>query len=114
MICNELTAAVLCDSDYLNKSKLQQRYAEHYRSLSQLGEHRTLKYRVQEGWKPLCDFLDLPVPDRAFPRHNDANHLNQLSKQSASKALRNIVRNLFGGALLFMMTAMVLARYSRL
>lgn len=32
---------------------------------------RLLVYRIQEGWKPLCAFLDLPVPDEAFPRTND-------------------------------------------
>ena len=32
---------------------------------------RLLIFEVSEGWQPLCDFLDLPVPDTPFPRVND-------------------------------------------
>ena len=28
-------------------------------------------YQVKDGWKPLCEFLRLPVPDKPFPRTND-------------------------------------------
>ena len=30
-----------------------------------------LVYQVKEGWAPLCAFLNVPVPDAAFPRTND-------------------------------------------
>ncbi len=30
-----------------------------------------LVYQVKQGWEPLCAFLDVPVPDTAFPRTND-------------------------------------------
>jgi hypothetical protein len=33
---------------------------------------RLLVFEVAEGWKPLCSFLGVPVPDRPFPRTNDA------------------------------------------
>lgn len=33
---------------------------------------RLLVWRAQDGWEPLCHFLELPVPDEAFPRVNDA------------------------------------------
>ena len=29
-----------------------------------------LLFDVKEGWKPLCDFLDKPVPNVPFPRAN--------------------------------------------
>lgn len=29
-----------------------------------------LVFQVKEGWQPLCEFLDLPVPDKPFPRTN--------------------------------------------
>ncbi len=32
---------------------------------------RLLVYEVKEGWKPLCDFLGLPVPDEPFPHINE-------------------------------------------
>ena len=31
---------------------------------------RLLVYDIAEGWQPLCSFLELPVPDRAFPHYN--------------------------------------------
>jgi hypothetical protein len=32
---------------------------------------RLLVFTVDQGWEPLCDFLDVPVPDTPFPRVND-------------------------------------------
>ncbi|MDH3276332.1 MAG: hypothetical protein OEM99_17515 [Gammaproteobacteria bacterium] len=31
---------------------------------------RLLVFEVKEGWLPLCDFLNVPVPDMDFPRTN--------------------------------------------
>jgi hypothetical protein len=31
-----------------------------------------LEYGVQEGWEPLCKFLEVPIPDTKFPRVNDS------------------------------------------
>ena len=35
-------------------------------------KERLLEYRVQEGWGPLCEFLDVEAPNEDFPRVNDA------------------------------------------
>ncbi|MEU1055273.1 sulfotransferase family protein [Streptomyces sp. NPDC005876] len=32
---------------------------------------RLLVFEVGQGWEPLCEFLDVPVPDEPFPRSND-------------------------------------------
>lgn len=32
---------------------------------------RLLEIHVKQGWRPLCDFLGVPVPDEPFPRTND-------------------------------------------
>jgi hypothetical protein len=33
---------------------------------------RLLVFDVRQGWEPLCEFLDVPVPqDQPFPRLND-------------------------------------------
>lgn len=37
---------------------------------SELPADRLLVYQVKEGWGPLCEFLELPVPDEPFPRVN--------------------------------------------
>lgn len=31
---------------------------------------RLLVFDVAQGWGPLCEFLDLPIPDMAFPKTN--------------------------------------------
>lgn len=31
-----------------------------------------LEWTVTEGWEPLCEFLNVPIPDEPFPRSNDA------------------------------------------
>jgi hypothetical protein len=33
---------------------------------------RLLVWSVTEGWEPLCEFLEVPVPDIPFPRVNDS------------------------------------------
>jgi hypothetical protein len=35
-----------------------------------LPQERLLVYEIAEGWAPLCRFLQLQVPDMAFPHAN--------------------------------------------
>lgn len=37
-------------------------------------EGRLLEFHPSQGWGPLCDFLDLPVPRKEFPRVNDGDY----------------------------------------
>jgi hypothetical protein len=39
---------------------------------------RLLVYRVSEGWGPLCEFLDVPIPDREFPNINSRDETRQM------------------------------------
>ena len=39
---------------------------------------RLLVYQVSEGWEPLCEFLDVPVPDMEFPRINTRNETREM------------------------------------
>ena len=36
------------------------------------GPDRLLVWQVQDGWEPLCRFLEIPAPDEPFPRSNSA------------------------------------------
>ena len=38
---------------------------------------RLLVFDVAEGWEPLCSFLDVRIPNRPFPRLNDAKALRR-------------------------------------
>jgi hypothetical protein len=60
-------------------------YLEHYRKVqaqARDGNHQLLDYQVGDGWKPLCEFLGLPVPEQSFPKGND-----QASFHASARAL---------------------------
>jgi hypothetical protein len=39
---------------------------------------RLLEFEVADGWEPLCEFLDRPVPDHDFPRLNDTAQFQRM------------------------------------
>ena len=47
-------------------------YYEHIESVKKIiPADKLLIYNVKEGWEPLCEFLDVDVPDIPFPKVND-------------------------------------------
>jgi len=53
------------------KAKMAQRYLEHNsRVKATIPRDQLLVYNVKQGWKPLCEFLGVDVPDVPFPRLN--------------------------------------------
>ncbi|KAK6382357.1 hypothetical protein LTS17_004244 [Exophiala oligosperma] len=59
-------------------------------------ERNYLKWEVQQGWEPLCKFLDKPVPDEEFPWENKAGAEFQKKVEAAGirmaiRAFRNMV-----------------------
>jgi len=73
--------------------------------ISTIAADRLLVYQVSDGWEPLCEFLDVPVPDTEFPRINSRNETKELlsSLMAASKgqiseeAMAKAGRDLHGG-----------------
>ena len=60
-------------TDYSVDGPAHKRFLEHYKTVRQAAPaERTLEYKVQDGWEPLCRFLEKPIPDEDFPRMNDA------------------------------------------
>lgn len=56
-------------------------YIEHNEMIRCLvPKENLLEYNVKEGWQPLCKFLGEEVPNRPFPRVNDAATLNKISR----------------------------------
>lgn len=39
---------------------------------------RLLVWEVSEGWEPLCEFLDLPVPNKSFPHLNSTANFSKM------------------------------------
>lgn len=46
-----------------------------------------LVYEVSEGWGPLCEFLEVEVPDEPFPHLNDAADFKKTVRRSLAAAL---------------------------
>ena len=39
-----------------------------------------LVFTIKEGWEPLCNFLNVPIPDEPFPHRNDRAETNKRVK----------------------------------
>ena len=46
---------------------------------------RLLVWSAAEGWEPLCEFLEVPVPDTPFPHVNDAEHVRRPDRRVGSR-----------------------------
>ena len=45
--------------------------------IAQIPAGRLLVFEAKHGWEPLCEFLDVPVPDMDYPRVNTTDDFNQ-------------------------------------
>ncbi|HWD11436.1 MAG TPA: sulfotransferase [Solirubrobacteraceae bacterium] len=50
---------------------IEQMLAHHERVKRSVAPERLLVWEVGEGWEPLCEFLDVPVPAEPLPHAND-------------------------------------------
>ena len=55
-------------------------------------KERLLVYHVKEGWEPLCNFLNVPIPETEFPRLNDSKEFQKYI--SAMKTASLVVNTL--------------------
>lgn len=70
-----------------NKEKWISAYKAYVDSVKRdVSPERLVIYRVEEGWGSICNLLDLPVPDEAFPRLN----------VGGEESLRKQIKSLFG------------------
>jgi hypothetical protein len=54
------------------------RYNEHIEEIkTTVSPDRLLIYSVDQGWEPLCKFLDVPVPETDYPNVNDRAELRR-------------------------------------
>lgn len=51
-------------------------------------KERLLFYSVKEGWEPLCKILGKEIPDVPFPKINDGEAIDRLSKQMVLEGLK--------------------------
>jgi len=43
-------------------------------------KERLLVYQVKDGWEPLCNFLNVPIPDIPFPYKNKTKNMGHMSR----------------------------------
>jgi len=67
LILENTFSALYDDKDYC--INIYNRHIHNTRKL--VSPSSLLEYHITDGWEPLCDFLDLPVPVTSFPKTND-------------------------------------------
>ena len=70
----EMSAGVIARTgfpDGLDREGLMNAFTAHNEAVKALiPADQLLEFEVRQGWAPLCDFLEVPVPDEPFPRSN--------------------------------------------
>jgi len=57
--------------EYKNKEKVIEHFNQHNKEVTDsVPKERLLVFNLKDGWKPLCEFLGVPVPDNPFPHSN--------------------------------------------
>lgn len=65
---------------------LIQRFNEHVADVqANISSERLLTFEVSQGWEPLCNFLEVPVPDVEFPRINDTEATQGIIREIMEK-----------------------------
>jgi len=77
-------------------------FKEYYQMIRDtVPQENLLEYKMGEGWKPLCDFLDVPVPEgKKFPRTNDTDgFVERCRKRNRMQMMNCIFRySVYGGS----------------
>ena len=85
----KMVKTIVVDGTF-NGKLLEREYAmkvfnEHNEAvMSSIDPSRLLVFEASEGWEPLCEFLDLPVPDTEFPRVNTREETRELIEKMIS------------------------------
>ncbi|KAI8631636.1 P-loop containing nucleoside triphosphate hydrolase protein [Xylariaceae sp. FL1651] len=78
------------EGDFPNRGK--EVFLRHYEEVKKMvPPERLLEYRVQDGWEPLCKFLDVPVPkDVPFPHVNENSDFISRSRRRNRNQMYNV------------------------
>ncbi len=76
------------------QEKARDKFEEHYAFVEKVTpSNRLLKFKLEDGWVPLCEFLNKPVPNTEFPRVNDAAALAEIVHRITRRGLKNVFRS---------------------
>ena len=58
-----------------DRTALREGFVTHYQHVrSVVPPSNLLEFRSQDGWEPLCKFLDKAVPEGPYPRSNEGSY----------------------------------------
>jgi hypothetical protein len=81
----------------------KRRFKEYYDEIRSLvPKENLLEYKMGEGWKPLCEFLEVPVPEgKKFPRTNDTDGFVDRCRRRNRMQMMNVLfrATVVGGSL---------------
>lgn len=74
------------------KARSKEEYRKHYALVRSLAANeQLLEFKLEQGWEPLCAFLEKPVPKMPFPHVNDSASNKQSFKEIAGMAMKRIL-----------------------
>lgn len=92
----------------------RKRYDEHYGELERLlkAEGREyLDWTVEDGWGPLCAFLEQKVPESEFPSGNDTKALAAMRARMHKRGNKRIMRNVMIKSVVLVAGVALLVKY---
>lgn len=68
------------------RANAKARYLRHYAEIrAAVPPERLLNLKLSDGWEPLCEFLEQPVPDASFPKKNPMDaHLARIRQRQST------------------------------
>ena len=73
-----------------NGRDAMRRHYEEVRACAKAHEREILDLQLGDGWLKLCQFLNVPVPDHAYPRENDSGSFIPKMKERARLRMRAV------------------------
>ena len=78
------------------RRKSKAKYRQHYELVRSITpKDRLLEYKLSDGWEPLCEFLEKPVPDQPFPHLNEKKWLDEKVQLVLSHGLKRFAWKVF-------------------
>ncbi|CAG7919530.1 unnamed protein product [Penicillium olsonii] len=80
-----------------NVENIQKHYTEYVKKAKEvIPADRLCHIQLEDGlgWENICPFLDLPIPEQAYPGRNEPEKMHQLSKQMLKPMIMDAVTKL--------------------
>jgi len=83
------------DGQFTNKAVVEKAFYQHHDEvMKNVPKKKLLIYDVKEGWQPLCDFLNVPIPDTDFPHLNKKENFHAMvDGMMQSKLTKKIIQS---------------------